>query len=257
MSIGDTVILSLIAALLSLDQVACLQMLLSRPIPTAFILGCIFGHWTDAILVGICFEFLFSRSIPMKERASADPTLATAAVLGGIWGSSVDASPMMAVPFAAVLGLLPAFLSKWLEIRLRSFNTFLFNRIPDSGRVQAAAVGLLFAKSFALYLVTVFAMQAAVPKMIDALGVAAPLASSLAWLAFACIWIAYASIPFIHGASGRLWAVSLTVGTAIVIFSRLIGVSPAVSVLLVLSALAVFGSVETVRYVKTGLQKVV
>lgn len=250
MDFTDTLLFSLVAALLSLDQMAAFQIFLSRPILTALILGALFGDLTDAALVGICFEFLFVRSIPMKERAGADPTLATAAVLGGIWGSSAipGASalhPIASAPFAAGLGLLAAFLSKWFDLRLRGVNTMLAHRLHRIGSIQLTALGALFAKSFGFYLLTVLAMQGALPKIMSALGRFAPTASALAWVALICICVAHASVPLIQGvAAGCLWGLGLALGTVWIVLAKTLGWPPYTVAVCVFSTLAVLACVE-------------
>lgn len=255
MTFTDTILFSLLAAVLSLDQMACFQVLLSRPIATALILGAAFGDVTEAALVGICFEFLFVRSIPLKERAAADPTLATAAVLGGMWGAPLPGNlpalhPLAAAPFAAALGLSAAFLSKWFDLRLRGVNTILFHRLHRIGSVQVMALGALFAKSFGFYILTVLAVQGALPRIMASLGPTAPTAASFAWAALICISIAYASVPLIHGAAGFLWASGLMVGLFWVMGLRALGGSAAAVAGTVAATMAIFAAVESVLYFK-------
>lgn len=228
MSFADTLLLSFLAALLSLDQTACFQVLLSRPMVTALILGAVFGDLTGAVLIGICFEFLFGRAIPVKERAAADPTLATAAVLAGVWGlagtppaATPPIHPWSAVPFAAAFGLLAAFLSKWFDLRLRDVNVELSHRLHRVGAIQLTAVGVLFAKSFGFYLLTVLAMQSALPKFMVVLGSSAPTASVLAWFVLLSVCVAYATAPLVHSSGRTTWIIGLIIGTSILALTRL------------------------------------
>lgn len=229
MTLTDTILFSAVAAFLSLDQVACFQMLFSRPIVAALILGVGFGDITEAVMIGVCFEFLFVRSIPVKERASADPTLATAAVLGGMWGVSdvllastgEHIHPLATAPFAAALGIFAAFFSRWFDVRLRVVNTELFHRLPDVVAVQITAILAQFLKSFVVYALTILAIQGALPKIMIALGSASLTAAALAWGALICISIAYAAVPFMNGKGGVLWLLGLAVGTATVLTARL------------------------------------
>ncbi len=256
MTFFDTLLFSFLAALLSLDQMACFQMLLSRPIFTALILGAFFGDLTEAAIVGVCFELLFVRSIPLKERAAADPTLATAAVLGGIWGIApvgvfgVNPSlhPWASAPFAVALGLLGSFMSKWFDLRLRGVNTALFRHMHRVGAVQFTALSALFAKSFGLYLLTILAVQGALPKIMTALGPAAPTASAIAWVFLVCICIAYASAPLIQGAARNLWIAGILIGTCSVAASHKWVFPQYVAALCIAAAFAVFTGVETARY---------
>ncbi len=224
MTFTDTIFFSLLAAVLSLDQMAFCQMLISRPILSALLLGAVFGDIREAALVGVCLELLFVRSIPLKERTAADPTLATAAVLGGIWGSSsslpASLHPIAAVPFAAALGLLASFLSKWFDLRLRDVNTALFHKLHRVGSVQFTAICALFAKSAGFYLLAILAVQGALPKIMSSLGPAAVPAAAVAWVALFSICVAYASTLLFQGLAAVWWGVGLGLGCAGVVFVR-------------------------------------
>lgn len=254
MTFADMALLSLIAAVLSLDQMACFQVLLSRPICTAVIIGLIFGDVTDAAMVGICFEFLFVRSIPVKERAAADPTLATAAALAGMWGftngvapSGMTFHPMVVAPFAMTLSLSAAFISKWFDVRLRNVNTLLSHRLQNVGMVQLVALSTLFAKSFALYLLTVLAIHGCLPHLMQVMGPSAPVAAAMAWAAFTCVCIAYASVPFFQGVAGVVWVGGLGFGVACVAAARLLNLPMLMVSVAVAVAFAVYLLTEVVR----------
>ena len=205
MTFTETLLFSLAAALLSLDQMACFQMLLSRPILTALILGALFGNLTDAALVGVCLELLFVRTISVKERASADPTLATAAALGGIWGVSTALHPLALEPFAAALGLLASFLSKWFDVRLRNVNVTLSHVLHHAGMIQLTAAAALLAKSFGFYFLTILAVQGALPKIVAALGAHAPAAGVFAWLALVPVCLGHASATLQQTVPRGVW----------------------------------------------------
>src|SRR3990167_8568585 len=195
MTFTETLLFSLAAALLSLDQMACFQMLLSRPILTALILGALFGNLTDAALVGVCLELLFVRTISVKERASADPTLATAAALGGIWGVSTALHPLALAPFAAALGLLASFLSKWFDVRLRNVNVTLSHVLHHAGMIQLTAAAALLAH--------------------------APAAGVFAWLALVPVCLGHASATLQQTVPRGVWLLGLGVGLAGVLAVRL------------------------------------
>lgn len=258
MSFLDTLLFSLIAAALSLDQMACFQMLFSRPIFVALILGAMFGSLTEAVIIGVCFELLFLRSIPLKERAVADPTLATAAVLGGIWGvepegvfgANAALRPWVSAPFAVAVGLLAAFLSKWFDLRLRGVNTSLFQRLHRVGAVQFTALSALFAKSFGLYLLTILAVQGALPKIMVAIGPSAPMASAIAWVFFLCVCVAYAAAPLIQGVARRLWIAGVLVGTVCVELSWRLSFSIYFAAVAVSAAFIIFTCAEIAGYLR-------
>lgn len=247
MTFADTLLFSLLAAILALDQMACFQVLLARPILTAVILGAVFGNLTEAALVGLCFEFLFVRSIPLKERATADPTLATAAVLGGIWGGA-PYSPLSMAPFAAALGLLAAFMSKWFDVRLRGVNVEFSRVIHRPGAVQITAIGALFAKSFGFYLLTVLAVQGALPKIMAALGPIAPAASALAWIALISVCLAYAAAPVIQGVARDFWIAGMVIGIAFIAAAKFLSWSTNVTGGAALVLFVLFTLVEIGRY---------
>ncbi len=254
MNIADTVLFSFIAALLSMDQMACFQILLSRPVVAAAILGVVFGDPTEAVLVGICFEFLFCRAIPLKERP-ADPMLATAAVLGGMWSLSPDIyghavasiPPMAAAPFAGAIGLAASFLSKWVDLRMRDVNTALYHRIHRVGYVQLTAAAALFAKSFGFYLLTVLAVQGSLPRILVLLGPAAVPAAVFAWVVMLSICLAYTTSVFFHSSTGLLWAAGLVIGVLVLVLARLYGVPASAACFIMVSLCAAFLAVEAFR----------
>lgn len=251
---ADTIKFCFLAALISLDQVACFQMLLSRPIFTALILGSVFGDLGEAVLVGVCFELLFVRSIPIKERAAADPTLATAATLGGMWGATLSEPNLHSFivgPFAAGLSLLAAFLSKWFDVRLRGVNVSLSHRLHRPGSVQATAVAVLFAKSFGFYLLTVLAVQGTIPKMVHLLGPAIHMSGALAWGVLVCICLAFVGTTIIQNVpAAAMWALGILMGTALVFFARSFHKGLGLVVAGIYAALGLMVGVEAFLYMR-------
>lgn len=259
MNLADTILLSLVASLLSLDQVACFQMLLSRPILTALVLGALFGDVTEAVMVGLCFELLFCRAIPFTGRA-ADPTLAVAAVLGGMWGLSpeiygqaiVSIHPLAAAPFAGALGLLASFISKWFDLRLRDVNTALFHKFHRVGYVQLTALLALFVKSFAFYLLAIWAVQGALPRILILLGPSATAAAFFAWIAVIASCLAYTTSTFFQSSTGLTWAVGVVVGCVELAVGVRLGMSALALSLCTACVFIVVLIMETVRYRPKG-----
>ncbi|MBI4179642.1 PTS system mannose/fructose/sorbose family transporter subunit IID [bacterium] len=257
MTLPDTILFSALAALISMDQMACFQMLLSRPILTALVLGSLFGNLGDALFVGVTFEFLFVRSISLKERAAADPALATAATLGGMWGTPpISGMPdgFVLAPFAAGLALLASFLSKWFDVRLRTVNVSISHRLHRPGFIQLSAASALLAKSFGFYLLAILAVQGALPHIWHLLGDAVYPAGVLCWGTLLSICMAFSGTTLLQNrVSAFLWLGALMLGLILVILPHRVGAGLEVTVLGVYAAFLTLVSVEiAVRWGRRG-----
>lgn len=92
----------------SLDQSACLQIMISQPVVASWIAGGIAGDPQSGLAVGMLLQGVWSRALPMG--ASPLPFVGPAAVVGGVLaavapGGRWELGPALAVPDALPLAV--------------------------------------------------------------------------------------------------------------------------------------------------------
>ena len=92
----------------SLDQAACLQIMISQPLVASWIAGWIAGDPASGLAMGLLLQGVWSRALPMG--ASPLPFVGPAAVVGGVLAALVpggrwELGPVLSVPDALPLAV--------------------------------------------------------------------------------------------------------------------------------------------------------
>jgi mannose/fructose/N-acetylgalactosamine-specific phosphotransferase system component IIC len=126
--------LSLIGSFIYLDRTHAMQVMISRPVVTAPIIGFFAGNPAMGLLVGAIIELLWIREIPVGAFIPPDETtLAILAASVGALGFSLDARSEFALYVFAIIIFLPAaYLSVRLDMALRTFNNRLWRNAYDA-----------------------------------------------------------------------------------------------------------------------------
>ncbi len=184
----DVIAASLVASLaggaLSLDRTAAFQTMVSRPIVTAPIVGCLLGSVTTGLVVGTVLELLLMGDLPvgaylpMHETSIAAATTALSVVVAGSAGfliaggaglTELEAAAAV-LPVALCLVFPVAFVYRRVDAYTRSFNARFFRQAAAamaSGRdphlVRANLKGMVpaFAAVFLSLVVTILPLAVA------------------------------------------------------------------------------------------------
>ncbi len=141
-SIGPLLATSLLGALLAMDQTAWGQFLISRPLPAGLLLGLALGEPGAGACLGLLFELLWVRSIPIGSHVPFLPlypallSVLAAAVLAAPSASRETAGGVARyLPFALLLSFFAAMANHRVDTLWRRTNDFL----GDAGASFAAA----------------------------------------------------------------------------------------------------------------------
>ena len=137
--------LSLIGSFIYMDRTHAMQVMVSRPIVTAPIIGYFAGDAAMGLLMGAIIELLWIREIPVGAFIPPDETtLAILAASVGALSFTLDARSEFALYVFALLVFLPAaYLSIRLDLALRTFNNRLWRNAYDA--VQNGHEGMVAA----------------------------------------------------------------------------------------------------------------
>lgn len=113
--IADSILVSFAGGVLSLDRTAAFQTMISRPIVTAPVIGCLLGNVEAALVVGIALELIFIGDLPVGSyipvHETAVAVIATAFTITALGGMASQLRPgpagAMAVFPAALLVAIP------------------------------------------------------------------------------------------------------------------------------------------------------
>lgn len=109
MSIWQIIALGLLSGLASVDRLAGMNIMLSRPIVLAGIIGYIFGEPILCLMVGILFEFVGMVEVPVGTVITHDDTFAgyAASALVGMGAASHNAVSLLFCVFITVIIMYP------------------------------------------------------------------------------------------------------------------------------------------------------
>lgn len=126
---GTVVLLTLAGALLSLDRVAFLQSLASRPLPTAVLAGLIVGEPQLGLTVGVALELVWLSRQPVGGSVPPDETLATLAAVAAAHAAPMEWSGYARGAAGALIGLPYGLLGRRLDILARKANAGLVEKV--------------------------------------------------------------------------------------------------------------------------------
>lgn|GEM_PF-1277395 len=121
----DLLTVSFIGGLLSLDNVAVLQTMLSQPIVAATLIGFLLDNTEIGLLIGVLLQFLWTSNVPAGAVVPPDNSVlacigASAAILGAqFW------NPSVAIFFSLVMTVVFAPITAWADAQVRQFNNQL------------------------------------------------------------------------------------------------------------------------------------
>lgn len=160
----ETVLLSLLAALLAVDDRAGWQSLLAHPVFASLLVGSLIGEWEAALATGVILELVWLSILPM--RGARRPDTVTGGVVGMgtvclILRHTADPRVFYIVATGVLIGLVVGeaagiagrLLNRFREARLGNFE------IPEQGGVDRAALRLT---AYHYFSVAFYALSAAV-----------------------------------------------------------------------------------------------
>ncbi len=138
----ESLLASVVGGLLWLDRFQICQVMVSRPIVSAPLVGWMMGDITAGTASGLLFEFLWLRTPPVGGFIAPDVTLAaiaTAAVSAGV--TSATGTSLTSVVFLSFLVLLPlCFVGKKIDILLRLGLGYIAKRAEKSQKGGEAGI---------------------------------------------------------------------------------------------------------------------
>ncbi len=125
---------ALAAVVCGLDRIAVLQILLSRPIVAAPLVGLLLGDVAIGLQVGVMVELLWLARLPVGAAIPPDDTQIAvgATVLTSYFSRVLPASEPQLVVLCLLLALPFGKVGQLMERRARSFNTRLQRRTEDA-----------------------------------------------------------------------------------------------------------------------------
>lgn len=124
MTVFQVLALALLSGLASLDRLAGMNIMLSRPFVVSGIIGCIFGNLGMCLFIGVLFELLGMLEVPVGTTVSNDDTFGgyATSLLVATGVVSHDAVSLLFCICVAVAMIYPVTLS---DKYCRSFNRWL------------------------------------------------------------------------------------------------------------------------------------
>lgn len=160
--VGPLFLVSLLGAFLAMDQTACGQLLLSRPLPACLAIGLALGRPALGAFLGLLFELLWVRSLPVGSHVPFLPLYPAALSIlaavtvtppGAGWGPDPVRGPSL-LPFALLLSFPAALVNHRVDTLWRRTNDFLGDAgasFVGSGRWRGAG-GVQLLSLLRLYL---------------------------------------------------------------------------------------------------------
>lgn len=125
---GQVLALTLAGGLLSLDRVAFLQSLASRPLPTALVSGLILGEPLLGVLCGVTMELVWLSRQPVGGSVPPDETLAALAAVVAAASAPPEWSGYARAAAGALIGLPYGLLGRRLDLLARGANAGLLEK---------------------------------------------------------------------------------------------------------------------------------
>jgi len=229
-ALNGAILVSVAGGVLSLDRTAAFQVMVSRPIVTAPVIGYLLGHPLWGLVAGAVLELLLigdlpvGRYVPVHETAlSALVTGITIVALEGMGAADGYAglkSEMTVLPLAVLIALPVGKVFQKADIITRKMNARLFERAALSIDAGSAVLLRENLKGAALFLITntVALLVTAVPLMTGAEYVFTRFALKPFTAAFAALLLA--------GAGAAAW--SITTGRSAYVFGASAAVAGAI-----------------------------
>lgn len=157
-----------LGGLLWMDRVFVFQFMLSRPVVMGAVLGSVMGDTATGLLVGMSLELLWLSAPPVGAYLPNDESFCTAVCVP----VAVVASHHLDAPAAAglaVLVCLPCSIAgRFLDMKIRTLNEGLLGgRDHSPAEHLAGAVGASLARAYALAVVSIGALTAALGLVAD------------------------------------------------------------------------------------------
>ena len=118
--------LSMLGGLLGLDVVCFPQMMISRPIVGATLVGAFVGDTASGLLVGATLELIALATLPFG--ASRYPEWGSAGVVGGAIAATLHTEPAGIITVGVLATLATAWFGGWTLVKLRQWNAWLARR---------------------------------------------------------------------------------------------------------------------------------
>ncbi|MGD9808341.1 MAG: PTS sugar transporter subunit IIC [Deferribacterales bacterium] len=129
------------AGLISVDRFAAFNLMLSRPIVVAFVLGLIFGNQQECFYIGLVFEAVGLIDVPFGTRIPKEDSFGAFAACMLFAMLPIEHSDEFVLGF--LISILLMFPVTYTCMLGRSFNKKLFMRQYERGRVNALQLLLL------------------------------------------------------------------------------------------------------------------
>ena len=155
--------LSMLAGIFALDVTAFGQIMISRPIVCGPIFGYILGDIVSGFWISIIVELVWINVIPMGTSIPQDITVVS--ILSCIWGIKYLNDEKGGIIFAMAIALLLGFLFRYLDVKLRYFNSKIAEWMKNGvsggkeSRIDAGiffGVMLFFVKAVVFYLIFIY-----------------------------------------------------------------------------------------------------
>lgn len=128
-------LLALLAGILSVDRIAFLQSMLSRPLPAAALAGILVGHPQAGLFCGIFLETVWLTRHPVGGSIPPDETLTALAAVAAACAAPPGWNPAAAAALGVIVGLPYGYLGRALDMRVRKANGVLVSKV----RAEVAA----------------------------------------------------------------------------------------------------------------------
>ncbi|MFH1784410.1 MAG: PTS sugar transporter subunit IIC [bacterium] len=166
--IDQIVLISFVGSFISLDVMTIWQVMISRPLVTAPVVGWILGDMGTGIIIGIMLELIWINVLPIGT--VIPPDVSTSAIIATAQAvltkqflpyQHMDVLIMIAVMWAVPLGVI----YKKIDIWLRWFNRHFAHQVDSfaqSGNtigiefITRMSIAAIFAKTFVFYVIAIW-----------------------------------------------------------------------------------------------------
>ena len=204
---SEIILISFLAAVLSLDITAFGQFMVSRPIVSAPLVGYLLGDVNTGLWIGMTVELIWISAIPMGAAIPIDTT--AVAILSVAYGLKVQPFDRAGVILALVVAVGVGILFRKADVFIRYLNIKIIHWVEDGvkdgkeGRIGLgiySGMFLFFLKSFVLYLLAIYPGQAVVRFIYHYLNAQALAGLRFAWLLLPVLGM---GLMFVNFRSGK------------------------------------------------------
>ncbi|MFH1612873.1 MAG: PTS sugar transporter subunit IIC [bacterium] len=157
--------ISFIGAFISLDDIACWQIMISQPMISAPLAGLALGNVEIGILIGLLFQLLWLGNFPVGGTSKTDASTSSISTTAIIIIAQANGLSISSFIYPAVLlGIFWGMIGSKIDIGLRNFNSFLshkaFHLVSNHKGEKVAmlnlyGMGLFWVKNFFLLFITI------------------------------------------------------------------------------------------------------